>query len=78
MGKETSYITIVFRWADLKIAFRTNNTTGNLLGHRNPTPEKFMLPGVYKLTCPDCNKAYVRQTERHFSIRYDEHKKSVL
>jgi len=76
MGKETSFITNVFRRADLKIAFRTNNTTGNLLGHRNPSPEKFTLPGEYKLTCPDCNKACVRQTGRRFFICYNEHKKA--
>ena len=39
VGKEMSDITNVFRWADLKIAFRANNTIGNLLGHRIPTPE---------------------------------------
>ena len=71
--KETS-ITNVFRRADLKIAFRTNNTTGNLFGHRNLAPEKFTLLGAYKLTCPDCNKAYVGQTGRRFYIRYNEHK----
>jgi len=74
VGKEMSYITSVFRWTDLKTAFRTNNTIRNLFGHRNPAPEKFTLSGVYKLTCPDCNKAYVRQTGRHFSICYNEHK----
>jgi hypothetical protein len=68
VGKETSNITNVFRQADLKIPFRTNNTIGNLLGHKIPTPDKFSLSGVYKLTCPDCNKAYVGQTGRHFSF----------
>ena len=72
--KETSFVTNVFRRADLKIAFRTNNTTGNLFGHRKPAPEKFTPSGAYKLTCPDCNKAYVWQTERRFSIRYNENK----
>ena len=76
MGKETSYITNVFRRADLKIAFRTNNTIGNLLGHRNPVPDKFSVSGVCKLTCPDSNKTYVGQAGRRFSIRYNEHKKA--
>jgi len=75
VGNETSYIT-VFGRADLKRAFRINNTTGNLLGHRNLAPEKFTLSGVYKLMCRDCKKAYVRQTGRRFSIHYDEHKKA--
>jgi hypothetical protein len=29
---------------------------------------------MYKLTCPDCKKAYVGQTERNFTTRYNEHK----
>jgi len=44
-----------------------------LLNHRNPSTYKFALSGLYKLTCLDCNKAYVGQTGRHFSIRYKEH-----
>jgi hypothetical protein len=68
VGKETAYITNVFRRADLKIAFRTNNTIRNLLMHKNLNPDKFSLSGVYKLTCPDCKKAYVGQTERCFTI----------
>ena len=74
VGKETSYITNVLRRIDLKIAFRTNNTVGNLLSHTNPAPDKFSLSGVYKLTCPDCNKAYVGQTGRPFTTRYNKHK----
>jgi len=30
---------------------------------------------VYKLTCPDCNKSYIGQTRRRFSIHYNENKK---
>jgi len=75
-GKETSYITNLFRKIELKIAFRTTNTIGNLLSHKNPTPDKFSLPGEYKLTCPHCNKAYVGQTGRRFAARYKEHEKA--
>ena len=28
---------------------------------------------VYKLKCPDCNKAYVGQTGRSFQVRFNEH-----
>jgi hypothetical protein len=41
---------------------------------KHTTPDKYMCSGTYKLTCPDCNKAYVRQTGRRFSERYKEHK----
>jgi len=30
---------------------------------KHVTPEKYTRSGAYKLTCPDCNKAYVGQTE---------------
>jgi hypothetical protein len=35
VGKETSYITNIFKHTDLKIAFRTKNTIENLLTHKN-------------------------------------------
>jgi len=72
--KETLYITNMFKHTDLKIVFCTNNTLESLLKHRNAPTEKYALSGVHKLTCPDCNKAYVGQTDRCFSIRYKEHK----
>jgi len=76
VGKETFYITNLFRKTELKIAFRTTNTIGKLLSHKNPNPNKFSLLGVYELTCPDCNKAYVGQTGRHFATRFKEHEKA--
>jgi hypothetical protein len=74
--KETFHITNAFRHTDLKIAFRTNNTIHNLLKQKNPAPVKYSLSGVYKLTCPDCNKAYMGQTGRQFSLRYNERKRA--
>jgi hypothetical protein len=62
---------------DLKIAFCTKNTIGNLLMHKNSLDRQtdiYSLPGAYKLCCPDYNKAYVRQTGRQFSTMYKEHK----
>jgi hypothetical protein len=47
-----------------------------MLRHKNSTPDKFSLSVVYKLTCPDCNKAYIGQTGRRFSIHYNENKKA--
>ena len=49
----------------------------NLLCHKNPTPDTFSLSGVYKLTCPDCNKAYVGQTGRRFATRFKEQEKAL-
>jgi len=72
IGKETLYITSVFKHTGLKIAFRKNNTTENLLKQRDLIPDKFSSSGVYKLT--DCHKAYVGQTERQFYTHYKEHR----
>ena len=36
--------------------------------------DKYMCSGAYKLTCPDCNMAYIGQTGRNFNERYKEHK----
>jgi hypothetical protein len=68
------YITNVFKHTNLKIGFRTSNTIENLLRQRNPISDKFSSYGVYKLTCPDCHKAYVGQTGRRFYTRYNEHR----
>jgi hypothetical protein len=31
------------------------------------------LYNIYKLTCPDCNKAYIGQTGSPFEVRFHEH-----
>jgi hypothetical protein len=66
----------MFRQKDFRIAYCTNNTIKNLLMQRNLAPNRFSQSGVYNLTCPDCNKAYVGQTGRNFTIRYNKHKQA--
>jgi hypothetical protein len=41
---------------------------------KRATLDKYKCSGAYKLTCPDCNKVYVRQTGRSFNKSYKEHK----
>jgi hypothetical protein len=74
VGKETTYITNLFQKTSLKIVLRTNNTIQKRLMQKHLTPDIYTCSGAYKLTCPDCNKAYVGQTERSFNDRYKEHK----
>jgi len=62
IGKETTYITNLFKKTDLKIVLRTNNTIQKWLMQKHVTPDKYMRSGIYKLTCPDCNKVYAGQT----------------
>jgi len=76
MGKETLFITKIFKQANLRIAYRTNNTLQKHLSYNNTQRDKFTQSGIYKLTCPDCNKAYIGQTARDFYTRYSEHKRA--
>jgi hypothetical protein len=74
IGKETTFITNLFKMTDLRIALRTNNTIKKLLMLKHQAPDKHTGSGVYKLICPDCNKAYIGQTRRSFIERFNEHK----
>jgi hypothetical protein len=56
----------IFRRTNIKIAFRTQNTIGNRLLQKQKTDDEYTTSGIYKLTCPICNKAYVGQTEGAF------------
>jgi hypothetical protein len=74
IGKETTFITNLFRKTNLKVTFRINNTVQKLLMNKKQVPDMYTQSGVYKLTCPDCKKVYVGQTGRSFVIRFNEHK----
>jgi len=76
IGRGTTYITYILKHSDIKIAYCTNNTTHNHLTYDNHNHDKFSSTGVYKMTCLDCNKAYVGQTGRNFIERYNEHKRA--
>jgi len=74
IGKETTFITNLFRKTNKKFTFRTKNSIQNLLMHKQQTSDIYSRSGVYKLTCPDCGKGYVGQTCRSFTTRFREHK----
>jgi len=61
VGTETTLTTNIFKKTDIKIAFWTNNTIQKLLMHKQQTSDIHSQSGVYKLTFPDCSKAYVGQ-----------------
>ena len=58
IGKETTYITKIFKHTNIKIAYYTNNTIQETLTPKAHNHEKFSATGVHKLTLPDCSKAY--------------------
>jgi hypothetical protein len=74
IGKETNFVTNLFRKMNLKIAFRTKSAIQRLLKYKRQVPNIYTQSGVYKLKFPDCNKTYVGQTGRSFQVRFNEHK----
>ena len=61
---------------DLRISLCTNNTIQKLLMPKLQTTDKYSRSRSYKLTCQDCNKAYVGQTGRSFVERFKEHRQA--
>ena len=73
-GKETRFITKLFKNRNVKIAFTTDNTIGKRLTMKQETPQsKYESSGVYQLTCPECKIKYTGQTGRPFKVRFQEH-----
>jgi hypothetical protein len=77
VGRETTFITILFKKTDLKITMPTNNSLQKLLMPKTQTANKYTRSGAYKLTCPDCDKSYIGQTGRSFLQILKEHTKCV-
>jgi hypothetical protein len=62
---------------NVRVAFRTNNNIWKHLSQPPPVHDIYKQSGVYKLTCPDCGKAYIGQTGREFRTRFNEHKRAL-
>jgi len=66
----------MFIHTNIRTAHRTTN---KLLHHLTPnmqTLDPITRSGVYGLSCPDCGKAYIGQTDNYFKTRYNEHKRA--
>ena len=64
----------MFKNSNLNVSFKTDNTIGKLLAHnKNTNFNTFNKCGVYQLTCQDCKRKYIGQTERPFQIRFQQH-----
>jgi hypothetical protein len=59
---------------DLKITFRTTQTTANLLTQKDRTHDKYSPSGVYKLTCPDS----MAQPQYYLQFRTTPHRRRSL
>lgn len=57
----------VIKTSGLRTAFTTKHNTNKLLTYgNNDWQNKYEGGGVYQLTCLDCNKNYIGQTDRSF------------
>jgi hypothetical protein len=73
-GKETRFITKLFKNTDVKIAFTTDNTIEKHLDVIQETPQNtYDRSGIYQLTCPECKMEYTGQMGRPFKVRFQEH-----
>ena len=74
VGKETRFITKLFKSTNVKIAFTNDNTIGKRLAIRQEVLQsKYDRSGVYQLTCPECKMKCTGQTGRPFKVRFQEH-----
>jgi hypothetical protein len=63
-------VTNLFKNTNLKIAFRATNIIFQQLSQ---IPEVNNPPGIYRINCNTCNKAYVGQSGRSVYTRHKEH-----
>jgi hypothetical protein len=76
IGKQTKFITKLFKETSVKIAYTTNNTISKYLSrkpHTSQPTNQYERSGIYQLTCPNCHKRYIGQIGRSFQKRYQEH-----
>jgi hypothetical protein len=76
MGRETTFITKLLQQTNIRIAYRTSNNLLRLLTPNRQPPDPLTHSGIYRLSCPDCRKAYIGQTGRDFRTRYNKHKRA--
>jgi hypothetical protein len=71
-GNYIRKITKLFKDTSIKIALKTNYTTGKLVNEELET-HPYEQSGRYKTTCQSCHKVYIGQTGRNLTTRYKEH-----
>ena len=73
IGQASENISKFLNKLNINIAFKTNNSTGNLIINNKTKLENNNKSGIYQLTCSDCPKTYIGQSGRSFSKRIKEH-----
>ena len=66
IGKETRFVTKLFKNTDVRITFTTDSTPERRLTTKHGTDQsKYDKSGIYQLICPDCKMKYTGQTGNH-------------
>ena len=56
--------------------YKPSNTLCQQLARpKDPVPKERVLGPIYHVSCEDCGKDYIGETERSFKARFDEHKR---
>jgi hypothetical protein len=73
IGRETRFMTKLFKYFDIGISSTTKNNINTLLRESNDNLDnKYNRSGVHQLTHTECDNKYIGQTESPFLIRYKE------
>jgi radical SAM protein with 4Fe4S-binding SPASM domain len=76
-GPDMRIITKLFRNTNIKIAYKTTNTTKRHFKSKDKTVLKYSQSGIYQLKCKECPLKYIGQTGCMFKVRYKEHIQAV-
>jgi uncharacterized protein (UPF0335 family) len=71
--KSTKGLEGIFRKHNIKPSYISNNKLKFLLGNPKDPIGPLQNSGIYKVTCPQCNSAYIGQTRRNLNTRFKEH-----
>ncbi|XP_050298299.1 uncharacterized protein LOC126737438 [Anthonomus grandis grandis] len=61
---------------NVKVAFKSSNSLGNLLINNKDKTDPLSCKGIYKLYC-ECGYFYVGRTKRSFKARFSEHDRCI-
>jgi hypothetical protein len=78
IGKQTRFITKLFKNTNIRTAYKTLNTIRKQLQKWNQEEDKYDNAEVYKLKCQDCTQYYFGQMgSRTFNTQYKEHIRDI-
>jgi hypothetical protein len=70
-------VTNLFKSTNIKIAFKTADTTQKIIRPRKHPASEYEKSSIYKITCKTCSKTYVGQTSRNLRARHKEHTRYI-